>query len=148
MMPPMQMGGRGDAGCGYDCPDQAGAFRRRQVDQADHPGVELARNTVRRVLRSGETAFSYERAVQPRPKLGAWTETLDRRLAANDRLSSRERLDLARIYEDLRAEGFEGGYDTVRRYAQARQRKRGTGSGNDNDSGPSVLANPGPPSGR
>ena len=89
---------------------------------------DLARNTVRRVLRSGETAFSYERAVQPRPKLGAWTEALDRRLAANDRLSSRERLDLVRIYEDLRAEGFEGGYDTVRRYAQARQRKRGTGS--------------------
>ena len=89
---------------------------------------DLARNTVRRVLRSGETAFSYERAVQPRPKLGAWTETLDRRLAANDRLSSRERLDLVRIYEDLRAEGFDGGYDTVRRYAQARQRKRGHGS--------------------
>jgi len=89
---------------------------------------DLARNTVRRVLRSGETAFSYERTVQPRPKLGAWTETLDRRLTANDRLSSRERLDLVRIYEDLRAEGFEGGYDTVRRYAQARQRKQGTGS--------------------
>ncbi len=89
---------------------------------------DLARNTVRRVLRSGETAFSYERSMQPRPKLGAWTEALDRRLAANDRLSSRERLDLVRIYEDLRAEGFEGGYDTVRRYAQARQRKRGTGS--------------------
>ncbi len=89
---------------------------------------DLARNTVRRVLRSGETAFSYERTVQPRPKLGAWTETLDRRLTANDRLSSRERLDLVRIYEDLRAEGFAGGYDTVRRYAQARQRKRGTGS--------------------
>ena len=89
---------------------------------------DLARNTVRRVLRSGETAFSYERAVQPRPKLGAWTETLDRLLTTNDRLPSRERLDLVRVYEDLRAEGFEGGYDTVRRYAQARQRKRGTGS--------------------
>ncbi len=38
---------------------------------------ELAHNTVRRVLRSKETAFSYERAVQPRPKLGAWTEALD-----------------------------------------------------------------------
>lgn len=89
---------------------------------------DLARNTVRRVLRSGETAFAYEREVQPRPKLGAWTEVLDRRLTVNDRLSSRERLDLVRIYEDLRAEGFEGGYDAVRRYAQARQRKRGTGS--------------------
>ena len=89
---------------------------------------DLARNTVRRVLRSGETVFSDEREVQPRPKLGAWSEELERRLSASDRLSSRERLDLTRIYEDLRTQGFEGGYDTVRRYAQARQRKRGTGS--------------------
>ena len=36
--------------------------------------------------------------------------------------------DLVRVYADLRAEGFEGGYDTVRRYAQTWQRKRGTGS--------------------
>ena len=40
----------------------------------------LARNTVRRVLRTGETKFTYERQVQPRPKLGAWTEELERRL--------------------------------------------------------------------
>ena len=29
----------------------------------------VSRNTVRKVLRSGETSFEYERAVQPRPKL-------------------------------------------------------------------------------
>ena len=80
--------------------------------------MDLARNTVRRVLRSGETAFTYERQVQPRPKLGAWTEELERRLAANERLPSRERLDLIRIFEDLREQGFTCGYDTVRRYAQ------------------------------
>ena len=40
--------------------------------------LQLSRNTVRKVLRSGETAFSYEREVQPRPKLGRWTEELDR----------------------------------------------------------------------
>jgi AraC-like DNA-binding protein len=40
--------------------------------------LHLSRNTVRRILRSGETAFSYEREVQPRPKLGAWADELDR----------------------------------------------------------------------
>jgi predicted transcriptional regulator len=30
----------------------------------------VSRNTVRKVLRSGETSFEYERTVQPRPKLG------------------------------------------------------------------------------
>ncbi len=86
----------------------------------------LARNTVRRVLRTGETKFTYERQVQPRPKLGAWTEELERRLSANERLPSRERLDLIRVFEDLQERGFTGGYDTVRRYARARQRQRGT----------------------
>jgi len=88
----------------------------------------IARNTIRRILRSGETSFAYQRDVQPRPKLGQWTEELDRRLIANDRLSRRERLGLIRIFEDLRGAGYQGGYDAVRRYDQARQRKQGKGS--------------------
>ena len=86
----------------------------------------VARNTVRKVLRSGETAFAYEREVQPRPKLGAWTDELERRLGANDRLPRRERLGLIRIYEDLRGQGYQGGYDAVRRYARSRERRHGT----------------------
>ena len=35
----------------------------------------LARNTVRRVLRSEATSVSYQRDKQPRRKLGAWAET-------------------------------------------------------------------------
>ena len=80
--------------------------------------LHLSRNTVRRILRSGETAFSYEREVQPRPKLGAWTDELDRLLAANAKAPTRERLTLIRIYEELRPLGYEGGYDAVRRYAR------------------------------
>jgi len=88
----------------------------------------IARNTIRRILRSGETSFSYQHDVQPRPKLGQWAEELDRRLIANDRLSRRERLGLIRIFEALRVEGYQGGYDAVRRYDQARRRKQGKGS--------------------
>ena len=88
----------------------------------------IARNTIRRILRSGETSFAYQRDVQPRPKLGQWMEELDRRLIANDRLPRRERLGLIRIFEDLRGEGYQGGYDAVRRYDQARRRKQGKGS--------------------
>jgi hypothetical protein len=39
--------------------------------------LKVSRNTVRKVLRSGETAFEYEREVQPRPKLGRWVSALD-----------------------------------------------------------------------
>src|SRR5271157_5559102 len=80
--------------------------------------LRLSRNTVRRVLRSGETAFSYDREVQPRPKLGPWTEALDRLLAANAKAAARERLTLIRVFEELRTLGYEGGYDAVRRYAR------------------------------
>jgi predicted transcriptional regulator len=43
--------------------------------------LKVSRNTVRKVLRSGETSFEYERAVQPRPKLGRWAVELDGLLA-------------------------------------------------------------------
>jgi transposase len=81
--------------------------------------LRLSRNTVRKVLRSDETSFSYARQVQPRPKLGRWKGELDRLLAANAEAPARERLTLIRIFEELRALGYEGGYDAVRRYAGA-----------------------------
>ncbi len=81
--------------------------------------LRLSRNTVRKVLRSEETSFSYERQVQPRPKLGRWKEELDRLLATNAEAPARERLSLIRLFEELRALGYEGGYDAVRRYAAA-----------------------------
>ena len=79
--------------------------------------LRVSRNTVRKVVRSGATAFSYERSVQPRPKLDPWRSDLDDLLAGNARRSKRERLTLVRIYEELRNRGYEGGYDAVRRYA-------------------------------
>jgi transposase len=80
--------------------------------------LKISRNTVRKVLRSGETSFSYEREVQPRPKLGAWKAEIDRVLAANATKPARERLTLIRVFEELRALGYDGGYDAVRRYAR------------------------------
>jgi hypothetical protein len=37
----------------------------------------------RKVLRLDATEITYEQSVQPRPKLGAWKEELDRILTAN-----------------------------------------------------------------
>src|ERR1700674_3599581 len=45
--------------------------------------LKISRKPVRKVLRSGETSFSYEREIQPRPKLGRWKAELDRMLTAN-----------------------------------------------------------------
>jgi transposase len=86
--------------------------------------LHVSRNTVRKVIRSGATALSYEREVQPLPKLGQWRADLDQLLLINAEKPSRERLSLMRIFEALRGLGYEGGYDAVRRYARNWRRER------------------------
>jgi hypothetical protein len=78
----------------------------------------VSRNTVRKVLRSGETSFEYERTVQPRPKLGRWTTEVDELLESNTAKPAREQLTLIRIFEEFRERGYDGGYDALRRYAR------------------------------
>ena len=80
--------------------------------------LHVSRNTVRKVLRSGVTEFTYQREVQPLARLGPWKGDLDRLLAANAAKTARERLTLMRVFEALRGLGYEGGYDAVRRYAR------------------------------
>ena len=87
--------------------------------------LKVSRNTVRKVLRSGETSFEYEREVQPRTKLGRWTDELDTLLASNATKPAREQLTLIRLFEDLRGRGYDGGYDAVRRYARRWAKERG-----------------------
>ena len=86
--------------------------------------LHVSRNTVRKVVRSGSTALTYERDVQPLPKLGQWRADLDRLLLTNAGKGSRERLTLMRVFEALRGLGYEGGYDAVRRYARTWRRER------------------------
>jgi transposase len=85
--------------------------------------LKISRNTVRKILRSGETSFSYEREVQPRPRLGRWKADLDRLLAGDAGASARERLTLIRLFEELRLLGYDGGYDAVRRYGRTWRRE-------------------------
>jgi transposase len=83
--------------------------------------LKVSRNTVRKVLRSGETSFEYERVVQPRPKVGRWAAEFRGLLAANAAKSPREQLTLIGIFEELRGRGYDRGYDAVRRYAGNRR---------------------------
>ncbi len=66
--------------------------------------------------------------MQPLPKLGPWRDDLDRLLTENEGRAACERLTLIRIFEALRALGYEDGYDAVRRYARGRQRERSSSS--------------------
>src|SRR5579862_3890518 len=100
-------------------------FREGKPIKAICRDLGVSRKVVRKVIRSGATEFRYEREVQPLPKIGRWSDELDRLLTANEGKPPRERLTLIRIFEELRGRGYEGGYDAVRRYARRWAKDRG-----------------------
>ncbi len=87
--------------------------------------LHLSRNTVRKILRSGETDFTHERERRPMPRIGPWQGQLEQFLSANAGKPSLERLTLIRIFEEVRGLGCEGGYDAVRRFAKVWSQNRG-----------------------
>ena len=60
----------------------------------------IARDTVRKVLRSGAAELSYKREVQPQRKLGLWVETLTAILESEEKLPRRERRSTIRLFEE------------------------------------------------
>ena len=81
--------------------------------------LRVSKNTIRKVVGGDATAHTYERKIQPMPKLGLWVGEFERRLEDNEKKRRRDRLSVPQIYEDLAALGYEGGYDAMRRYARA-----------------------------
>jgi transposase len=93
-------------------------FREHRSIREISRELRLSRKVVRKALRSDKTAFAYKRQHQPRPQLDGHIARLDVLLAEELTKPKRERLSLTRLFEGLRAEGYAGGYDAVRRYAQ------------------------------
>ena len=85
--------------------------------------LRLSRNTVRSIVRGEDTEHRYRRRDQPLPQLGAFSTTLDAMLEENAGRAKRDRLTFQRIYEALRLEGYQGGYDAVRRYGRSWERQ-------------------------
>lgn len=105
----------------------------RQAHFRDGKGIReitrdfnLARNTVRNILRSGITDQVYERSEQPRPKLGSFIERLSELLKEDAGKPVPHRRSAQILFEQLQREGYEGGYDAVRRYVGTWKREDGT----------------------
>ena len=79
----------------------------------------IARDTVRKVLRSDAIEFSYKRTTQPQPRLGPWVETLTAILEAEAKVPRRERRSTQRLFEELRGRGCDGAHDSVHRFVKA-----------------------------
>jgi len=76
----------------------------------------LARNTVRKVIRSEATAPTYERGKQPLPRLGEHVKRLDVLLEEDWQRPKKRRFTARRLLEVLQGEGYDGGYDSIQRY--------------------------------
>ena len=81
--------------------------------------LRVSKNTIRKVVRGDATSHTYDRKIQPMPKLGLWVDELERQLEVNEKKDRKDRLTLLQIHEDLGELGYTGGYDAVRRYAKA-----------------------------
>ena len=99
----------------------------RQIAREFH----LSRNTVKKVIRGDATEFVYDRKKQPFPKLGPFEEALLTQLDNDSTLPRRQQRTAAVLFEELQRQGFDGGYDSVRRYVQKWRKS---------DSGKSVVA--------
>ena len=87
----------------------------------------ISRNTVRRVVRSGETAHRHDRSDrQPRPKLDGYTHALEAELVANKERNKRNKLTLREIWRRL----CDRGCEAVRRYARQWAAQQGGGIAN------------------
>ena len=100
-------------------------FAQKKPIKAICREFRVSRKVVRKVIRSEATEFRYERGEQPLPRIGPWRDQLGGLLLANEGKPARERLTLIRIFEELRALGYGGSYDAVRRYAKAWRVARG-----------------------
>jgi transposase len=80
---------------------------------------KLSRNTVRKIIRSGATRFSYKtREIQPQPKLGPHRDLLDTLLKTDVESGGRPRRTAKSFYGEVCGAGYAGSYDSVQRYVR------------------------------
>jgi transposase len=97
----------------------------RQAYHRDHKSIReiardfnLSRNTIRKIIRTDATEFTYERKVQPRPRLEPFKEQLAKYLTEDSTKPAKQQRSAQLLFEELQRAGFGGGYDSVRRYVQ------------------------------
>jgi transposase len=78
----------------------------------------MSRNTVRKIARTDQTEFTYAKRESQRPALGSFVERLREIMEQETELPSKSRRTVKKVFEQLQREGYEGGYDAVRRYAR------------------------------
>lgn len=76
----------------------------------------ISRPTVRKHLNTLEEPV-YQRQNQPAPKLGEYKALLTQWLEEEAELPKKQRRTAKRLFDGLKAEGYQGAYDSVQRFA-------------------------------
>ena len=82
-----------------------------------------SRRKVREVLRSDGEPKAYSRHRQHYRRLGEYLGTIEAILSEDEQAPRKQRHTAMRIFERLKAQGYQGGYDAVRRYVAKRRRR-------------------------
>ena len=86
-----------------------------------------SRRKVREVLRGDGEPKRYSRKRQHYRRLGEFLGVIEGILCADEEAPPKQRHTAMRIFERLKGQGYQGGYDAVRRYvAKVRRRERET----------------------
>lgn len=67
----------------------------------------------------------YRRKESVFPRLGPYKKVLEDLIEANEKLSARQKRTALALYEELKARGYEGAYDSVRRHVKKWRQDRG-----------------------
>ena len=90
-------------------------YRRGDGIRAISRELNISRNTVRDIIRSqGNIKSDYVRVIQPTPKLGAYTEKLEKMLRDNKHSKPKKTGKI--LFEELQIYGYQGSYSAVSRY--------------------------------
>ena len=112
------MGGRRVKGADSVARVRRQYYRRGKAIREIPRELNMSRNTVRGMIRSGSATCKYERSIQPQLETGPWQSDLDQLLADNAARPSRERLTLTQSSKNCAGSlDYERSYDAVRRYA-------------------------------
>lgn len=87
-------------------------YRRGESIRGISRELNVARNTVRSIVHSKKPVVDeYVRTIQPMPKLGQYTEILEKLLRANKYIRPRKTGKM--LFTELRTLGYKGSYSTV-----------------------------------
>ena len=95
----------------------------REVSKRFH----VSRNTVRKIAWSESREFKYPKRAARYPALGSVMERLAGLLSADASEPTHRRRTAQKLFEELRGEGYEGSYDSVRRYVKFWKQEHKTG---------------------